>query len=140
LQIDTIMPPPSQSCLHNYGLWIPCCRGICVPWDTKHKDGTYSSLPCIHFTKVIGASFPRLYGHSCINFGKGCTSELLRLPKAGDCLSHFSLHTCSERRASKALRQMGPSLSIHSLDGSSGIKAIHTCLEGIGPEPQTSKR
>jgi hypothetical protein len=139
LLINTRMPLASQSCLHNSGLWISCYRGMCVPWDTKCRDGTFSLLPCIHFTRAIGAPFLRLSGCSCINFGKGCTSELLRLLEAGDYLSHFSLHTCSKRKASKALWQTGPSLSIRNSDGSNGIRAIHTCHEGIELEPQMSQ-
>ena len=133
------MPLASQSCLHNSGLWTLCCREMYVPWDTRYRDGTFSSQPYIRFTRVIGAPFPRSSGCNYINSGKGCTSELLRLPEVGDYLSHFSLHTCFRRRASKALWQTGPSLSIHSLARSSGIRSIPTCHEGIRLEPQMSQ-
>ena len=139
LQINTRMPLASQSCLHNSGLWTSCYRGMCVPWDTKCREGTFSSLLCTHFTGAIGAPFSRLSGCSCKNFGKGCTNELLRLLEDGDYLSHFSLHTCSRGRATKALRQRGLSLSVHSSEGTNGIRAIHTCHEGIGPESLMSQ-
>ena len=136
MHINTRMPLASQSSLHNSSLWTSCCRGMCVPWDSKRRDRTFSSLPYIHFTGAIGASFSRLSGCTCINSRKGCTSKQLRLLEAGDYLSHFSLHTCPGRRASKALWQTGPSLSIHSSAGSSGIRVIPTCLESIRLEPQ----
>ena len=114
LQIKKRMPLTSQSCLHNSGLWTSCCKGMCVPWDTRRRDGTFSSLPYIRSTKVIGAPFPRLSRGSYLNSGRGCTSELLSAPKAGDYLSRSSSLTCSGRKTSRALRQMSPSLSIHS--------------------------
>jgi hypothetical protein len=134
------MLPPSQDCLHNFGLWTMCFRRMCAPWDTKHRDGTYSSRPCIPFIEAIGAPFPRSSRHSCINSGMGCTIELRTSPEAGAYHSHSSSRICFGRRGSKVLRTMGPSLSIRSLAGFSGIRAIHTCLESIGPELSTSQR
>jgi hypothetical protein len=96
----TEMLPPSQDCLHNFGLWTMCYRRMCAPWDTKHRDGTYSSQPYIHFTEAIGAPFLRSSGCSCINFGMGCTIELRTSPKAGDYHSHSSSCICSGRRGS----------------------------------------
>jgi hypothetical protein len=127
------MPPAKQSCLHNFGLWTLCCIGMCVPWDIEHRDGTFSSLPCIHFTRAIGAPFLISSGGSCISFGRECTNELWTTPEARDYLSHSSSPICFGRRAKKALWQMGPSLIIHTSDGSSGIRAINTCHEGIRP-------
>jgi hypothetical protein len=76
----------------------------CVSLGTQNtRDETFSSLPFIHFTRVIGASFPRSFGGSYINFGKGCTSEMLRATKAGDYLSCSSSPTCFGRKASRAL-------------------------------------
>jgi hypothetical protein len=109
LQINPRMLLASQSYLYNFGLWTSCCRGMCVPWDTKRRYETFSSLPYIHFTRAIGAPFLRLSRCNCINSEKGCTNNLLRLPEARDYLSHFLLHTCSGRRSSKALRQTGSS-------------------------------
>jgi hypothetical protein len=127
-------PPARQSCLHNSGLWTLCFSEMCVPWDTRCKDGTFSSLPYIHSTRAIGAPFRRLFGGNCKNSRRECTIKLLRALEPGDYRSHFSSPTCSERRASRALWQMGPSLSIHSSAESSGIKAIPTCHRSIGPE------
>jgi hypothetical protein len=101
------MLPPSQDCLHNFGLWTMCFRRMCAPWDTKHRDGTYSSQPCIPFIEAIGAPFPRSSRHSCINSGMGCTIELRTSPEAGDYHSHSSSRICSGRRGSKVLRKKG---------------------------------
>jgi hypothetical protein len=119
------MLPPSLDCLHNFGLWTMYYRRMCAPWDTKHRDGTYSSQPYIHFTEAIGAPFPRSSGRNCINSGMGCTIELQTSPEAEDYRSHSLSRICSRRRGSKVLRTMGPSLSIRSLARFNGIRAIH---------------
>jgi hypothetical protein len=140
LQINTRMLPTSQSYLHNSSLWISCCRRMCVPCVTKRRGETFSSLPCTHFKRAIHAPFSRLSGCSCINCGKGCTNELRTPPEARDYHLLSSSCICSRNKASKALRTMGPSLSIRSSAGFNGIRAIHTCLEGIGLDLQTSQR
>jgi hypothetical protein len=88
-----------QSCLHNSGLWTSYYRVMCVLWDTKHRDGTFSSLPYIHFTRAIGAPFPISSGGSCINSRRECTNELLTPPEVGDYRSRSLSPICSERMA-----------------------------------------
>jgi hypothetical protein len=99
LVIDTRMPPASQSYLHNSGLWTSCYREMCVPWDIKCRDGTFSSLPCIHFTRATSPPFPRSSGCNCINSRKGCTRELRTPPEAGDYRCHSLSLICSGSKA-----------------------------------------
>jgi hypothetical protein len=139
IPISIGMPLARQNCLHSSGLWTSCFREMCVPWGTKRRDGTFSSLPCIRSTRAIGAPFSRSSRGSYINSRRVCTNELLRVLEAGDYHSRSLSPTCSKKRASRALQEMGPSLSIHSLVGSNGIKAIPTCHEGIRPKPQMSQ-
>jgi hypothetical protein len=137
LQISIGMPPTRQSYLHNSGLWTSCFKGMCALWDTRCRNGTFLSLPCICSIKAIGAPFPRSSGGSYINSGRGYTNELLTPPEVGDYHSRSSSPICFERKASRAFQQMGPSVSIHNSIGSSGIRAIPTCHRSIRPELQT---
>jgi hypothetical protein len=123
------MPPARRSCHHNFGLWMLCCKRMCVPWDTRRRDETYFLVPCIRSTSAIGALFSISSGGRFINSGRGCTTELLSLQEHGDCHSHLLSLTCSERRALKAMRQMGQSLSIHASAKSSGTRVVPICLE-----------
>jgi hypothetical protein len=129
LQTSTRLPPARQSCLHNFGLWMSYCKRTCVPWDTRCRDETDFLVPCILSTKAIGALFPISSGGRFINSRRGCTTELLSLQEHGDCHSHFSSLTCSERRALKAMRQMGQSFSIHASVESNGTRVIPICPE-----------
>jgi hypothetical protein len=67
------------------------------PLGHKSKEGTFSPLPCIHFTRATGAPFPRSSKCSCINSGKGRTNELRTPPEVGHYCSHSSSLIWSKR-------------------------------------------
>ena len=129
MQTSTTMPPTRRRCLQNFGLWMSCCKGMCVPWDTKRNDEIFSSLPFIHFIRGIGVSFLISFGGRCISFGRECTNELRTPPEAGVCLSLFSSLTFFERRGLKAMRRMGQSLRAYTSAESSGTRVVPTCLK-----------
>jgi hypothetical protein len=137
MQTGIRTPPARRRYLPNSSLWTLCYKRMCVPWDTRHRGGTCFLVPYIRSTEVFGAPFPRSFGSSYINSGKECTTELLSLPEAGDCHSHFSSRTYSERRALKAMQLTGQSLRTHILAESSRTRVVPTCLESQQHQSQS---
>jgi hypothetical protein len=137
MQTGTRMPLARRRYLPSSSLWTLCCKRMCVPWDTRHRDRTCFLVPYIHSTRAIGAPFPRSFGGKYINSGRGCTTELLSLQEHGDCHSLFSSLTCFERRALQVMRQMGQSLNIHASAESNGTKAIPICPKSHQSQSQS---
>jgi hypothetical protein len=115
-------------------------RNVCpLGHKTQRRDLFLTAL--YSFYRGYWCSIPEIIWTQLYKFWEGVHQRAAETsPEAGDCHSHFSSHICSGSKASKVLRMMGLSLSIRSLAGFSGIRVIHTCLEGIGPEPQMSQR
>jgi hypothetical protein len=61
--------------LPSFGLWTSCYIGMCVPWDTRHRGGTYFLVPYIRSIDAFGALFLRSFGGRYINSRRKCTTE-----------------------------------------------------------------
>jgi hypothetical protein len=68
MQTVAVMQLARRRFLGIFYLLIWCCIGMCVLWDTRHRGGTFSSVPSTHSTEVSGAPFLRSFGDKFRNF------------------------------------------------------------------------
>jgi hypothetical protein len=62
MPMTAVMQPARRRFLGIFSLLTWCCIEMCVRWDTRHRGGTYSSVPSTHSTEDSGVPFLRLSG------------------------------------------------------------------------------
>jgi hypothetical protein len=101
-------------------------KNVCpLGHKTQRRDMFLSALYSFH--KGYWCSIPEIIWRQIYKFWEGVHHRVAKPTRTWGCHSLFSSLTCFERRALKAMQQMGQSLSIHASAKSSGTRAVPIC-------------